>query len=75
MFDWDTYWKKYKWFIIGYVIYVCFMSTVVADSYGWGKFGHSYIKEWIIWCVMTPLIVYSISSYITYRKKKNKREA
>lgn len=67
----EKYWKQYKWRIIGYVIYVCFISTVVSHEYRWHK--DEYWDFWIIWCIMLPLITYSIISYIIYlRNKKGK---
>lgn len=67
----EKYWKQYKWRIIGYVIYVCFISTVVSHEYRWHK--DEYWDFWIIWCIMLPLITYSIISYIIHlRNKKGK---
>ena len=66
----NRYWKKYKWYIIGYIIYVCFISTTVSDFYEWGK--SEYLRLWIIWCIMIPLIAYSIASGIIYYKNKKK---
>lgn len=66
----NEYWKKYKWYSIGYIIYVCFISTMVSDFYRWSK--SEYLKLWVIWCIMIPLIVYSGYSYLKYMRNKNK---
>lgn len=68
----EQYWRKYKWYIIGYVIYVCFISTIVADSYRWDK--NEYSKLWVIWCIMLPLITNCICSYIGYIKNKGRNK-
>jgi len=64
------YWKKYKWYIIEYTIYVCFISTIVSDFYRWSK--SEYLKLWVIWCIMLPLIIYSVVSGIKYFRNKKK---
>ena len=63
-------WNKYKWHIIVYIIYVCFISTIVSDEWNWGK--SEYWRLWVIWCIMIPLIAYCGYSYLKYRRDKNK---
>lgn len=64
----EKYWKRYKWYIIGYIIYVCFISSVVSTEYRWHK--NEYWDLWIVWCIMLPLITYCIISFIIYLRNK-----
>lgn len=65
----ERFWKRNKWYIIGYIIYVCFISTIVSETYDWDR--DDYLRLWVVWCVMIPLILYCVYSYIIYRKNKS----
>lgn len=62
-------WEKYKWYIIGYILYVCLLHVWVSEEWQWGT---HYGKYFIIWGIMIPLCLY-IAIYL-YKKNKNGKD-
>ena len=52
-------WEKYKWFILGYILYV---SIVLASI--WNE-GRDFGPLFIIWCITVPLALYIVGVLIT----------
>lgn len=58
-------WEKYKWFILGYVLYV---SIVLASIWNQRR---EFWPLFIIWCITIPVALYIIGSLVSkYLKKK-----
>lgn len=66
--DFLTLFKNYKWYIIGYAIWVCFFSFVAPNMWNWSK--KMWWSYWGTWCIMIPLVAYCIISAIKHFTNK-----
>lgn len=63
-------WEKYKWYILGYVLYV---SIVLASIWNQRR---EFWPLFIVWCITIPLALYIVCSLVSkyQRRKKNRKE-
>ena len=51
-------WKKYQWYILGYILYVSIVLASIWDE------GRDFWPMFIIWCISIPLALYIIWSLV-----------
>ena len=63
-------WSKYKWYVIGYAVWVCLIYVWIAEEWNWNTF--NYTRNFVTLAVLVPLCLYVLIYF--FRKWKNKKE-
>lgn len=50
--------EKFKWYIIGYILYVTVVLYLAKEEYQWGR--NEFWLLCLVWCVAIPLVGYTV---------------